>query len=385
MYSFDIFLQHYGLTGALLAAVIVCTFIQQMCFYLRNTGRIAGYRSSRRKSRLDTEPPVSVIVPLFSENADYLEQTLPRLLEQQHSQPFQIVLVYVGSDTDFFADLTAYQNRFPQLTVTKIEYNPQFPISVKQALNVGIKAARHEHIVLSTADAAPATPHWISMMAKGFTKADIVLGYCGIEDGRGFARWAMRTDRMMDSSLWIAAAIRRRPYRGIRHNLGLTKSLYFGSNGFNRLDMNIGEDDLYLQRIARRDNVCVMVSPNALVRQHPWGGLGWWTEQLRHYGATRPFYPARVRRYIACEPLCRTIFFAACTAAIVLLPAEFKYAAAGVLAARFVTVMLVVRRTARRMGEQRIMGRYAIYDLLSPLYGLAVRTAMLRKDPSVWR
>lgn len=384
MVYFDIFTERYGVTGAVLAAVILAAFVWQTLFWLRNIGRIAGYRSSRRKSKLAAEPPVSVVVPLFSENISYLDNTLPKLLAQDHPQ-FQVVVVYVGSDSDFYADLTAHQSRYANLSVTKIEYNPRFPISVKMALNVGIKSARYEHIVLTTADAVPATPHWLSMMAKGFTKADIVLGYCGMEPGRGFARWAMRISRMTDSALWIAAAIRRRPYRGIRHNMGLTKSIYFGSNGFNRLNMNVGEDDLYLQSVMRRDNVCVMVSPPALVTEHPWGGLGWWCDQLRHYGATRRYYPARVRRYMCSEPLSRVVFFASCIAALAMMPAEFKYAVAGIVILRYVIVALTVRRTARRMGEQKLMGRFFIWDMLSPLCDAAVRIAMLRKDPTVWR
>ena len=384
MNYFDIFLDRYGWTGVALAALVIATFLWQAIFWLRNYGCIPSYRSSRLKSRLDAEPPVSVIVPLFSENIGYVEKSLPLLLEQEHPQ-FQIVVVYVGSDTDFYADLTALQARYANLSVTKIEYNPRFPISVKMALNVGIKSARYEHIVLTTADAVPAGRQWLTMMAKGFTKADIVLGYCGIEPGKGFARWAMRMSRMTDSALWIAAAVRRRPYRGIRHNLGITKRLYFGSNGFNRLNMNIGEDDLYLQSIIRRNNVCVMVSPRALMVEHPWGGLGWWTEQLRHYGASHRFYPARVRLYMCSEPLSRVAFFASCAAAAVLMPAEFKYAAAGAVVLRFVIAATVMRRMAARMGERRIMGRFVIYDLFSPLYDLAVGIARLRKDPTVWR
>lgn len=380
----DIFTDRYGWLGAVLAVLTISTFIWQIIFYLRNIGSIPAYRTSRRKAKLDAEPPVSVVVPLFSENVNYIENSLPLLLAQNHPQ-FQVVVVYVGSDTDFYVDLTAMQNRYPNLSVTKIEYNPRFPISVKMALNVGIKSARYEHVVLTTSDAVPACEHWLSMMAKGFTKADIVLGYCGMEPGKGFARWAMRVDRMMESALWIAAAIHRRPYRGIRHNLGITKRLYFGSNGFNRLNMNIGEDDLYLQKLFRRDNACVMVSPRALVTEHPWGGLGWWTEQQRHYGASTPLYPARVRRYMYSEPLSRVLFFASCLTALAAMPAEFKYAAAGLMVLRLTIVMLVVRRTAVRMGEQQIMSRYVIYDLLSPFYNLAVRATMLRKDPTVWR
>ena len=384
MIYFDIFIDRYGWPGIVLAAVMLSTFVWQTVFFLRTYGRIPNYRSSRRKSRLDAEPPVSVVVPLFSENLSYVERSLPLLLSQDHPQ-FQVVVVYVGSDTDFYADLTAQQSRYANLSITKIEYNPRFPISVKMALNVGIKSARYEHIVLTTTDAVPATPYWLSMMAKGFTKADIVLGYCGIEPGSGFARWAMRTSRMMDSALWIASAIRRRPYRGIRHNLGITKSIYFGSNGFNFLNMNIGEDDLYLQSVMRPSNVCVMVSPRALVTEHPWGGWRWWIEQMRHYGTAVAFYPARVRRYMCSEPLSRVLFFVSCIAALILMPAEFKYVAAGLMVLRFTTVMLTVRRMAIRMGEHKIMGRYIIYDLFSPLFDIAVRASMLRKDPSVWR
>ena len=380
----DILTEQYGWIAVASAAAVVMTFLWQMWFWLRNFGRIPAYRSSRRKSRLQDEPPVSVVVPMFSENVDYVENVLPLLLEQKYDR-FQVVVVYVGSDSDFHADLVSFQNRYGNLTVSKIEYNPRFPISVKQALNVGIKAAQYEHVVLTTTDARPATSHWIAMMAKGFTKADIVLGYCGMEPGKGLADTVMRTDRMMDSALWIAAAIRRRPYRGIRHNLGLTKSIYFASHGFDHLDMNIGEDDLYMQRIMRRDNVCVMVSPQALVVEHPWGGIGWWVGRARHFRTARRFYPPHVKRYMCSEPVGRLLFFGSAIAAMIVLPAEFKYAAAGLVALRYATVALIVRRIAKRMGETRIAGLYFIYDLLSPLYHLAIRTAMLRKDPTVWR
>ena len=46
---------------------------------------------------------------------------------------------------------------------------------------------------------------------------------------------------------------------------------------------------------------------------------------------------------------------------------------------------MAMRRMAARMGERRVMGRFVIYDLLSPFYSMAVRIARLRKDPTVWR
>ena len=39
--------------------------------------------------------------------------------------------------------------------------------------------------------------------------------------------------------------------------------------------MNIGEDDLFMQRVMSRDNVSVILSPRASLREKMWGGMGW--------------------------------------------------------------------------------------------------------------
>ena len=40
---------------------------------------------------------------------------------------------------------------------------------------------------------------------------------------------------------------------------------------------------------------------------------------------------------------------------------------------------------AQRLGEERLMSRYFIYDLLSPLWALALGVMLLRRDDRVWR
>ena len=60
-------------------------------------------------------------------------------------------------------------------------------------------------------------------------------------------------------------------------------------------------------------------------------------------------------------------------------------AALALLVIRYVVVALEVRRVARRLGEDGIMGRYFIYDLLSPLWAAAVGAMLLRRDDRVWR
>ena len=179
--------------------------------------------------------------------------------------------------------------------------------------------------------------------------------------------------------------MRRRPYRGILHNFGFTKRIYFGANGFSHLNMNIGEDDLFLQQVMTRDNVSVILSPRATLREKVWGGMGWWMGNLRYYGSAFRFYPQAVKNYIQWELGSRSLFFLAVICAVAVMPLEYKLGALLLLAARYVTVFVEVRRIAQRLGEEHLMSRYFIYDLLSPLWALALGVMLLRRDDRVWR
>lgn len=380
----DTVLEHYGWEGTALAGVMLITLAVQLYYYLFVYGRIPSYRIGRRPARLRESPPVSVVIPMFSEDNIFVEQTLPRIVAQEYPD-FEVVIVYVGSDADFYEDLVRLRHTFPCVTVTKIELNPRFPISPKMALNVGIKSAHNEHLILTTTDAYPLSDRWLGLMAKGFMRAEVVVGYCGVEPARGVGNYLVRAWRMMHAADWIGSAVRGRPYRGIRHNLGFTKSLYFGANGFTHLNMNIGEDDLFMQRVMTRDNVGVVLSPRAALREKCWGGVGWWTRMVRFFAATRPYYPRWVRTYTGWERGSRLLFWAAAACALAVMPWEYKAATAALLLLRYVLVLWQVRRIARRLGERRMCALYWLYDLLGPLYALLIGVLNMRKDERVWR
>ena len=384
MQFFDTLLTCYGWEGIALAGTVLAMFGVQLYYYIFVYGRIPGYKNNRRSAVLDAEPPVSVVVPLFSEDYSFVEERLPLMLAQSYPD-FEVVIVYVGHDSDFYEDLVRLKQSFPQIVTTKIHLDPRFPISRKMALNVGIKSAHHEHMVFTSTDACPQTDRWLSLMAKGFTRGEIVVGYCGVERKKGFSNYMMRAWRMMHSADWLARAVRRRAYRGTLHNFGFTKRIYFGANGFSHLNMNIGEDDLFMQKVMTRDNVSVILSPRASLREKTWGGMGWWMSQLRYYGSAFRFYPQAVRNYIQWELGSRSLFFLTVVCAAAVMPFEFKIAPLALLVIRFLIVAIEVRRIARRLGESGMMGRYFVYDLLSPLWALALSVMLMRKDDRVWR
>lgn len=384
MRFFEQILVSYGWEGLALAGSIVLMFGVQLYYYIFVYGRIPGYKNNRRAVTLDREPPVSVVVPLFSEDYSFVEERLPLILAQSYPD-FEVVIVYVGHDTDFYEDLTRLKQSFPQITMTKIHLDPRFPISRKMALNVGIKSAHYEHMIFTSTDAVPQTDRWLSLMAKGFMRGEIVVGYCGIERRKGFSNYLMRTWRLMHAVDWIARAVRNRAYRGTLHNFGFTKRLYFGVNGFGHLNMNIGEDDLFMQQVMTRENVSVILSPRATLREKIWGGLGWWMSQLRYYGSSFRYYPRREKTRIRWELGSRSLFFVTVLCALAVMPPEFKFGAALFVLVRYAVVAFEVRRIAVRLGEEGITGRYFLYDLLSPLWAALLGVMLLRRDDRVWR
>lgn len=384
MQFFDTFLTCYGWEGIALAGAMLAMFGVQLYYYIFVYGRIPGYKNNRRPAVLEADPQVSVVIPLFSEDYSFVEERLPLILAQNYPD-FEVVIVYVGHDSDFYEELVRLKQSFPQIVTTKIHLDPRFPISRKMALNVGIKSAHYECMVFTSTDAVPQTDRWLALMAKGFTRGEIVVGYCGVERGKGFANYMMRAWRMMHGVDWIARAVRRNPYRGTLHNIGFTKNIYFGSKGFSHLNMNIGEDDLYMQKVMTHDNVSVILSPRATLREKTWGGMRWWMGQLRYYGSAFPFYPQQVKNYIQWELGSRALFFITAACALAVMPFEYKIAALVLVLVRYLLVAIQVRRIARRLGEAGMAGCYFVYDLLSPLWAFLLGVMLLRRDDRVWR
>lgn len=368
----------------LLGVMGVC-FCIQLWYYLGVYGGLPRFRNNRGVRTEITPPPVSVIVVVRENNYYFVENGLQKLLDQAYHQ-FEVVVVDCSYDEEIAEMLSDIRTRYEHMHLTQIKATHNHDHSIKLAITVGIKAARYEHLLLTTADSYPTSDKWIALMAKGFITGDVVLGYCGIERQRGLANRLMQCSRLATSVRWLSAAIRGHAYRGISHNLGYTKSLYFSHKGFNHLNMNIGDDDLFIRRIVSRNNVSVVMNPNATVRQIPYGGLGWWTRTRKYFSHAFRYYPSGVRLTIGAELWSRLLFFASAIAAMAVLPLLWLAVPVFFLLLRLLIVTTKMKRIARRLGERKLMWAYVLYDLYAPLTeaGMAL-SRRLRPNRAIWR
>ncbi len=374
----------YGTPALALAAAAVVLFIVQLCYWMRCYARIPSYRVDGGQERDTQRPPVSVIV-VVQDDFTYLEETLPLILGQQYPE-FEVVVVDLASAEEFSDALQALQEQHPHLSATRIEQDTRFPIGRKLALNVGIKAARYERLLITTTAARPTSDRWLALMARGFERGDVVLGYCGMERKPGIVNRLIRCSRVMTSVRALSSAIRGVPYRGSIHNLGFTKTLYFGVKGFNYLNLNSGEDDLFLQTIATPDNTAVILNPKATVRQWQWGGASWWHDLRKFESYTYKYYPLPVKNAVQWELGSRLLFLATVLTALCLLPPEFKLGALALWLLRLGIVEFESWRIRRRLGEGGLGWCWIVYDLWAPLCEIRLwLSRTLRPSKGLWR
>ena len=381
----DILIEHYSIAGVALVAIFIVLFLIQCIYYMRHYRRVAKYLNNRCRQKIHPTPPdISLIVPMFSENCDYLETTLPLIMEQKGVN-FELVIVYVGKNKDFFDDIMRHKQMLGNIRCTMIEQNERFPISVKTTLNVGIKAARNEHILFTTTETKPTSEKWLSLMAKGFQRGDVVVGYCGIADDDNLSTRLIRLSRLTQSISWLSSAVSGKPYRAIRTNMGFTKTLYNKAKGFNHLNMNIGEDDLFMQKIMTKLNTSIILNPKATVVEKCWGGGAWWLDTERFFRSSEALYPTAVKQGAAWEMTSRVLMALVYVVILVVMPLEVIAFATVLILLRLIIVLLSVKRVAKRLGEGGLMGTYILYDILSPIFGLLLKIKMLRRDDRVWR
>lgn len=385
MHYFDYILEHYTWAGVALLVLLIAMFVVQLVYYIFTYRRIVKYRISKRKKRLTSAPPISVVIPLLSDDYEFLGSRLPRILTQKYEAEYEVVVVFMGDNGDFYEELESMRLAYPTLRVTKLKYNPLLRITPKQVLNLGIKSALHEHIIITTTTAAPASESWLSMMGKGFMRGEIVAGYTAIEQTSGVVNSLIRMSRMQTSIYHLSGAVKGETYNVSRSNFGMTKSIYFAANGFSHHNMNIGENDLFIQKIATRKNLCVVLTPKATVVEHQWGGLGWWLSQLKYFGSAYDQYPLNARNRIEWDLRSQALFFMLALTAIVVMPLEIKLLAVVLLLIRLGVVLSVVRSIAQRLNERKITMRYILFDALNPLMMLLLRIKFLRKDHSAWK
>ena len=378
--------EHYSWQGIALVFLAVTLFAIQIYYYAVVYNRIISFRLMRERERRRENPAISIIVPMRGESERFLVDELPALLHQEYDH-YEVVVVYIGSDNDYYDELQRIRDNHSYMRLTRMGgSNERFYISTKQALNVGIKSAQYDCLLFTIPGATPVSNEWVATMAKGFERGSVVIAPAVPNfEGNNLSTYIMRMIELNQMRNAMVCAIEGKPYYAPRSNYGFDRKLYDSERGYNYLGLDIGENDLFLQEIATAKRTSVVMSRHSIVKEERIDMVSEWKEQMRYYGNTRQFYPAAAKQFTTRELGSRALFFIVAIAIIVILPLELKLGAIGLLLVRYAIAVWSSRRVAHKLGERDIALKYWIYDLLGPMLEWMLWSKKSRNLPNTSR
>lgn len=378
-------LDSYTWQGLALLAVVLLLFFVQLYYYGIAYYRIYRFRLMRRRRKVLETPPISVIVAVRGEDEKFLTEELPALLHQKYGH-FEVVVVYIGNDVEYYEELQNIRNNYSYMRLTKMSGSGRIYISTKQALNVGIKSAQYDALLFTTTGAMPRSDEWLDFMAKGFERGEVIVGSAVPHfQGNSIKTYIMRMVELHRLRNAISRGVIDKLYYAPRSNFGFSRRLYNSTRGYNHLGIDIGDNDLYIQDIVTPQATAVVLSPHSIVEEDRPEGWSEWLEHIRYYDSTRKDYPLNVRTFISRERGSRMLFFLATIVAIVVLPLELKLAAIIFALLRYAVVVWSSQRVARKLGERNIALKYWIYDLSGPIIEWIISSNESHNTPKLWR
>ena len=243
---------------------------------------------------LGQEMGVSVIVASKNE-LENLKKHLTSLLSQAYGK-YEIIVVddrSTDGSRDFLQNL---RDQYPQLKIVRIDSTPDHINHKKYAIIMGMKAAANDLLLLTDADCQPHSERWIATMMAPFSNpsVELVLGYSQYRPLRKFLHHFIGYETILTGLNYITFTLLGKPYMGVGRNIAYRKSLLMENNGFGQfLDVVGGDDDLLVQRHAKRKNTRLQLGKNAMVYSLPKNDLeSYWIQKKRHLSVGKLYRPA---------------------------------------------------------------------------------------------
>lgn len=236
--------------------------------------------------------------------ADNLYKNIELILNQDYPN-FEVIVVNHQSQDDSKHLLMALQRVYKNLRVIEIEPGRHLKIGKKLPITLGVKAAKHEHLLFTDADCKPVCNQWIRLMVENFSeRKDIVLGYGPYRKEKGFLNTMIRFDTTQIAVNYFSFALNGLSYMGVGRNMAYKKKRFMDVGGFrSHYGISSGDDDLFIRDAATRKNVSITIHPESYCFSD--GKQSWedWFKQKRRHFSTSNEYKVFTKSLLGIFPM----------------------------------------------------------------------------------
>jgi glycosyltransferase involved in cell wall biosynthesis len=359
----------------------VAAVVIQVIYFLFLFGKFAFLKENKKYSQ---SFPISVIICAKNE-AENLKKFLPSVIEQEYPN-FQIVLINDASYDDTFEVMEEFANRHNNIKLVNVANNEAFWANKKYALTLGIKAAKHNHLLFTDADCKPLSKHWITEMSSCFTeKKSIVLGYGSYTKiKKSFLNKLIRFETLLTAIQYFSFAKLGLPYMGVGRNLAYKKEDFFNVNGFmSHMYIRSGDDDLFINQIATAQNTEICFSEDSFTESTPKKTFKDWLTQKRRHITTAKYYKTKHKYLLALFYLSQLFYW---TLAIALLITLFQWEIVVVfIFIRTLTQFMVFNKASQKLNEKDLLIYIPLLELFLIAFQLSIFINNLISKPKHWK
>jgi glycosyltransferase involved in cell wall biosynthesis len=275
--------------GAIVFYIFLASTTIQVFYYLYFFKRVAQYEPKQKEHT--QQHPVSVIICARDEDEN-IARNLPGVLVQKYPTTHEVIVVNDNSIDDTKYILAELQKTFRMLQIVDLTQEAKMIAGKKFPLSIGIKESKYEIVLLTDADCVPASENWLFKMQDAFSNGtEVALGYGAYQKAPGWLNKAIRFETFHTALQYFGYALAGKPYMGVGRNLAYKKNLFYRNKGFSSINhIPSGDDDLFINRVATKENTAVVIDREAFTLSTPRQTWKEWRKQKNRHYTTGKFY-----------------------------------------------------------------------------------------------
>ena len=296
--------------------VVLCVAIVVLSLYYgliyMRVGRTKNKRAAQILPSDDSRLPSVSIVMVTHNEAAYLKDSLPYLLEQDYPN-YEVVMVdYLSHDDTPFVLKVCSENYSNFKPVSFPEDVNMFQ-GKKYPLSIGIQSAKGDVVLLTDPDCVPKSLTWVREMMKGYQVPGVkmVMSYAGINQEKGLLNMLQQYDNLSSTASWMGFALAGHPYTATGRNLSYRRDFFFAQGAFcSHYSEPEGADDMFVNQNATADNSVLSLEPDGFVAMEAKSTYRQWNLLRRRRYATKRYYSSGPKMRLALHPAALVLFYA---------------------------------------------------------------------------
>ncbi|MDD6552788.1 MAG: glycosyltransferase [Prevotellaceae bacterium] len=204
-----------------------------------------------------TSLPGITIILTTHDDAEVIKDNLPHFLTQDYPD-YQVIVVSEQGQGETEEILKRIKAEYgDRLYYTLIPESSRYMSRKKLQITLGVKAAKHEWILLTDPSCCPQSTHWLATMAQGCHRGnDLVMGPVLFDEDTPSGR---RFEHILTANDLLHAASQGRAWRTNMQNICFRKDEFLKQEGFRgNLQLIRGEYDFIINKYADGDNTAVI-------------------------------------------------------------------------------------------------------------------------------